>query len=170
MRARLIKFLNPDQVQTHTGFHHFMEIGKICHNKNIFINNNNNNNKLSKLKLRDEIIRWFGRLHSWTMDWPISCLNPSYPESYTEEIWVQSGMRLLSCWPLNLKSEGDPPGWGLIVWGEVLVKLVLWSIPWSFTSSQAILQETNLHYLLHSTSSLTNWPRFWKGQLVLVQD
>ena len=71
---------------------------------------------------------------------------------------------------LNLKSEGDPPGWGLILSGEVLVKIVLWSILWSFTSSQAILQETNLHYLLHSTSSLTNWPRFWKGQLVLVQD
>ena len=134
-----IKFFNPDQVQIHTSFHHFMEIGKICHNKNIFSNNNNDNNKLSKLKLRNEIIRRFARLHyiweEW--NWPISCLNDSktqerdsmpsdphplgilgvlifasiqpwsillisYPDSYTEEIWVQSGMRLLSChWTWN---------------------------------------------------------------------
>ena len=109
--GRHIKFLNPDHVQIHTGFHHFMEIGKICHNKNIFSNNNNNNNKLSKLKLRDEIIRWFARLHSRRMDWPISCLNPSYPESYTEEIWVQSGMRLLLChrtwYPRETHQGGD---------------------------------------------------------------
>ena len=65
VRARHIKFLNPDQVQIHTGFYHFMEIGKICHNKNIFSNNNNNNNKLSKLKLRDEIIRRFASLHNF---------------------------------------------------------------------------------------------------------
>ena len=68
-------------VWIHAGFHHFMEIGKICHSKNIFSNNNNNNNnnKLSKLKLRDEIIR-LADLQGFMRgewNWPISCLNDS---------------------------------------------------------------------------------------------
>ena len=52
------------QAQIHTGFHHFMEIGQICCNKYIIINNK----KLFKLKSRDEIICRFARLHPRRME------------------------------------------------------------------------------------------------------
>ena len=52
------------QARIHTGFHRFTEIGQIFHNKYIF----NNNKILSKLKLRDEIIRRFVRLHPRRME------------------------------------------------------------------------------------------------------
>ena len=52
------------QARIHTGFHRFTEIGQIFHNKYIF----NNNEILSKLKLRDEIIRRFARLHPRRME------------------------------------------------------------------------------------------------------
>ena len=52
------------QARIHYGFHRFTEIGQIFHNKYIF----NNNKILSKLKLRDEIIRRFARLHPRRME------------------------------------------------------------------------------------------------------
>ena len=52
------------QARIHTGFHRFTEIGQIFHNKYIF----NDNKILSKLKLRDEIIRRFARLHPRRME------------------------------------------------------------------------------------------------------
>ena len=50
------------QPQIHTGFHRFTGIGKIFHNKYIFIK------KASKLKSRDEIIRQFSSLHLRRME------------------------------------------------------------------------------------------------------